>query len=82
MMRTVQIPVIGSIYNIPELNRRNGYEKDNRDISWEVARTETYQDEQGNLTTITSFNAVGTDAENLGIYGEKLNLDMYDNWEV
>ncbi len=83
MDKTVKIPLIGSIYHIPELNRMNGYEKDNKDISWEIVSTRTGQDERGKFYTICTVVAIDREAEQIEtIDAQRVNLDIHDNLEV
>ena len=83
MGQMVEIPRVGTMYYVPELNRINGYEKDSKDISWEILSTETYQDNDGTIRTICVMHALNSaDAEELGIDPERINLDLYDHISV
>lgn len=80
---TVIIPRVGTICHVPELNRRNGFEKDSQDISWEILSTATYQDNDGNIRTICTMLALNSaDAEDMGIEPEKIDLALYDHKHV
>jgi hypothetical protein len=79
---SITIPRVGSIYYIPELNRRNGFEKDNRDVSWEILSTVTYQDNDGELRTICTMLALDVNGEELALDPEKVNLDLFDHIDV
>lgn len=83
MNKTIVIPAVGTIVYVPELNRRNGIEKDNRDISWEILSTVTYQDNDGEIRTVCTMMALDAEGEEIEtIQPENLIWDMYDQIDV
>lgn len=81
----VEIPLIGAIYHIPDLNTQIGYEKDSYDILWEVVETNTKQYERGRFETVCTLKAIwGEDDETDDPDFEYVesNLDLHEVYDI
>lgn len=71
----VNIPLIGTILDIPSISRKYDIE----DIAWEITRTVTSQDERGHFATTCALQAIDAEGEILDEIEEiTADLDMYD----